>query len=307
LSNILQRRIRNFFLFSRLHTVIGTIVSIKSLYLIALSFHEDEQWHIQHLILTLIACLGANIYIVGLNQLTDIGIDRINKPYLPLASGTYSVSLAKWIIIISLLISISIGIYYSGFLLATILISLFLGTIYSLPPFRLKRFYFWAAFCIIVIRGLVVNFGLFLHFNMVLNQSKTIPPVIWMLAGSIFVMSMIIAWFKDIPDMEGDRSYRISTLSIKLGAQAVFLFGNIVLILLYASIIIFAYQFPQYWNSKVLMMAHGIFIIALLVVSSRIKPATKQSMSIYYQFIWLLFFLEYIAFAVSHFGFAQSN
>jgi homogentisate phytyltransferase/homogentisate geranylgeranyltransferase len=231
--------------------------------------------------------------------LTDIEIDRINKPYLPLASGAYSISLAKWIIAASLLIAIGLGIYYGGFLLATILISLFLGTIYSLPPFRLKRFYFWAAFCIIVIRGLVVNFGLFLHFNYVLNQSKSIPPVIWMLAGSIFVMSMIIAWFKDIPDMEGDRSYRISTLSLKLGAKTVFLVGNIVLVLLYLFIIVIAYQYPQNWNSTVLMTSHGIFILVLIVMSSRTKPAVKQSMSMYYQFIWLLFFMEYIAFAIS--------
>ncbi|XLR30996.1 hypothetical protein S83_058896, partial [Arachis hypogaea] len=38
-----------------------------------------------------VAALFMNIYIVGLNQLSDIEIDRINKPYLPLASGEYSV------------------------------------------------------------------------------------------------------------------------------------------------------------------------------------------------------------------------
>ena len=31
--------------------------------------------------------LLANVYIVGLNQLSDIEIDRVNKPELPLASG----------------------------------------------------------------------------------------------------------------------------------------------------------------------------------------------------------------------------
>ncbi|MCB0286844.1 MAG: UbiA family prenyltransferase, partial [Calditrichaeota bacterium] len=42
------------------------------------------------LLLALASCLGANIYIVGLNQITDIDIDRINKPDLPLASGIFS-------------------------------------------------------------------------------------------------------------------------------------------------------------------------------------------------------------------------
>ncbi len=291
--------IRNFLLFSRLHTVIGTVVSITSLYLIALSGNHDGQWHIQHLILTWIACLGANIYIVGLNQLTDIEIDKLNKPYLPLASGAYTVSVARSIIFVALLISVVIGIYYGGFLLATILISLFLGTIYSLPPFRLKRFYFWAAFCIIAIRGLVVNFGLFLHFNSVINHSRIIPPIIWLLASAIFVFSLVIAWFKDIPDMEGDRSHKISTLSIQLGAKQVFLLGNLILLFMYGIILVIVKQFPQYWNVKVMMISHIIFILALLFVASKIRPAEKKSMAPYYQFIWLLFFLEYIVFAIS--------
>ncbi len=32
------------------------------------------------------------MFITGLNQLTDVEIDRINKPYLPLASGAYTLT-----------------------------------------------------------------------------------------------------------------------------------------------------------------------------------------------------------------------
>ena len=39
----------------------------------------------------LVPSLLINIYIVGLNQLHDVEIDRVNKPYLPLASGDLSV------------------------------------------------------------------------------------------------------------------------------------------------------------------------------------------------------------------------
>lgn len=291
--------IRNFLLFSRLHTVIGTLISIFSLYMIALSGNHNVQGNIHYLLLTWIACLGANIYIVGLNQLTDIEIDKLNKPYLPLASGAYSKNQARWIIGITLLISVSIGIYCGGFLLATILVSLFLGTIYSLPPFRLKRFYFWAAFCIIAVRGLIVNFGLFLHFNSVINHSVEIPPVIRMLASTIFVFSLVIAWFKDIPDIEGDQNHRISTLSIKLGARKVFLSGNLILLTLYTVIVAMVIKDPQYGNSILLSLSHGIFIIILLIVASRVNPSDKRSISMYYQFVWLLFFMEYIIFALS--------
>jgi homogentisate phytyltransferase/homogentisate geranylgeranyltransferase len=42
------------------------------------------------LLQALIPALCMNVYIVGLNQIYDIEIDKVNKPYLPLASGEYS-------------------------------------------------------------------------------------------------------------------------------------------------------------------------------------------------------------------------
>src|SRR5690606_31831193 len=160
-------------------------------------------------LITIIACLGANIYIVGLNQITDIEIDKINKPHLPLASGAYSRKTAIIIIALSVLISIILGIVEGGYLLATLLISILIGSLYSLPPFRLKRFHFWAAFCIIAIRGLVVNLLIYLHFSDQIQGNAKLPPVIWLLTGGIFVFSIVIAWFKDIPDMAGDQKHKI--------------------------------------------------------------------------------------------------
>ena len=39
-----------------------------------------------------------NICIVGLNQLYDVEIDRVNKPYLPLASGELSEQQGRWLV-----------------------------------------------------------------------------------------------------------------------------------------------------------------------------------------------------------------
>eukprot|EP00670_Eutreptiella_braarudii_P008091 CAMPEP_0174344456 /NCGR_PEP_ID=MMETSP0810-20121108/27670_1 /TAXON_ID=73025 ORGANISM="Eutreptiella gymnastica-like, Strain CCMP1594" /NCGR_SAMPLE_ID=MMETSP0810 /ASSEMBLY_ACC=CAM_ASM_000659 /LENGTH=372 /DNA_ID=CAMNT_0015467591 /DNA_START=16 /DNA_END=1130 /DNA_ORIENTATION=+ len=46
---------------------------------------------------------------------------------------------------------------------ATLLGSAFLGTIYSLSPFRLKRFPLLAATCIFSVRGLLINVGFYAH------------------------------------------------------------------------------------------------------------------------------------------------
>ena len=42
------------------------------------------------LLQALTAALLMNVCIVGINQLYDVDIDRVNKPYLPLASGEIS-------------------------------------------------------------------------------------------------------------------------------------------------------------------------------------------------------------------------
>src|SRR3712207_8755450 len=45
---------------------------------------------LEQLLGAMLACLCGNVYIVGLNQLEDVEIDRINKPHLPIAAGEFS-------------------------------------------------------------------------------------------------------------------------------------------------------------------------------------------------------------------------
>ncbi len=289
----------NFIRFSRLHTVIGTTLSIVALFCLASSFSVTDSQHIGLLLLTILCCLGSNIFIVGLNQITDVEIDRINKPYLPLASGAFSMRLGYAIITVSVLVSLALAIFLGKYLLLTVLLSLALGTAYSLPPFRLKRFYFWAAFCIIAVRGLIVNLLLFLHFHNSMNGQQNIPLIVWILTAVIFVYSIVIAWFKDIPDMEGDRQFKINTLTLRLGAKNVFYIGNGMVSLVYILMVLLPFYSPMRINSMLFSVAHLIFILMLGIAVYRTKLDDKISMAKFYQFFWLLFFLEYATFAVA--------
>ncbi len=290
---------KNFIRFSRLHTVIGTSLSITTLYVLALSFSDYQHLHVGTWLLTLLSCLGANIYIVGLNQITDVGIDRINKPYLPLASGAFSMRLGYIIISLSVFISLVIALTLGRFLALAVILSLMLGTMYSLPPFRLKRFYFWAAFCIIAVRGLIVNTLLFLHFHSIISLKADLPPVIWLLTATIFIYSIIIAWFKDIPDMEGDKQFNINTLTLRLGAKNVFYIGNGLITAIYLSLMALPFYTDLEISKGFFLTAHLFLLTALWIVNSRVKIHSKTSFKLYYQFIWILFFLEYITFAVA--------
>lgn len=288
--------IKNFIRFSRLHTVVGTTLSITALYLLALSFSGFRELYLAEWALTLLSCLGANIFIVGLNQITDIEIDRINKPWLPLASGAFSLRTGQLLVGVSVLLSLAIAIYLGKYLLLTVVLSLALGTAYSLPPFRLKRFHFWAAFCIIAVRGVIVNLLLFLHFHDLINGQQSIPPIIWLLTAAIFVYSIVIAWFKDIPDMEGDRRFQINTLTLRLGAARVFRTGNGLLVLTCLGLIVLPFFFSFSLNPVFFAVIHLLMLLSLWITGRRVRLGEPASVRDYYQFIWVLFFLEYVVF-----------
>lgn len=82
----------SFYKFTRPHTMLGTFLSICSVSVLSM---YGQTWDPQcwtALCTALTAALLANISIVGLNQCFDVEVDRVNKPYLPLASGEWTLS-----------------------------------------------------------------------------------------------------------------------------------------------------------------------------------------------------------------------
>lgn len=312
--NFVQQRFPQlyaFWKFSRPHTVIGTSLSAFSLWLIALV--ESGQWQtngtaalvpaLPALLWAWFACLCGNIYIVGLNQIEDVAIDRVNKPHLPLASGEFS-SVQGWaIVLITGALALVISAWQGPFLMATVWVSLLIGTAYSLPPIRLKRFPVWAALCIFSVRGAIVNLGLFLHFNQQLGGPgfdglSQIPGPIWALTIFILVFTFAIAIFKDIPDLEGDRRYQISTFTIRLGAEAVFKLARAVLTVCYAGMILAGLLLPGL-NPLILVTSQAILLGLMWWRSTQVNLQDKAEVARFYQFIWKLFFLEYLLFPLA--------
>ena len=280
-----------FWKFSRPHTIAGTTLSVLGLYLIVLAANRQFIPHPSSLILPLIACLCGNIYIVGLNQLEDIGIDRINKPHLPLASGEFPLWQGRAIVALTGFLAIALAASQSQYLLGMVGLSLAIGTAYSLPPIRLKRFPFWASLCIFTVRGAIVNLGLFLHFN----QGFPIPANVWALTLFILVFTFAIAIFKDIPDMEGDRQYNIRTLTLRLGQRPVFNLARWVLTLCYLGMAGVGFFLPGV-NAPFLILSHLMALGLMWLRSYKLDLQDKAEIARFYQFIWKLFFLEYLIF-----------
>ena len=291
-----------FWKFSRPHTIIGTSLSVLALYLLGLATTDSSvtPGNLEQLLGALLACLCGNVYIVGLNQLEDVEIDQINKPHLPIAAGEFSREHAQLIVAVMGILALVLAGWLGLWLLLMVGASLAIGTAYSLPPVRLKRFPFWAALCIFSVRGAIVNLGLFLHFSNCLAGNVLFPPAsVWVLTLFIVVFTFAIAIFKDIPDMEGDKQYNITTFTIQLGKQAVFNLARWVITMCYVGMIVAGGLELHSANPVFLVLTHLVALGLMWWRSLQVDLQDKNAIAQFYQFIWKLFFLEYLIFPAS--------
>lgn len=140
--------------FSRPHTIIGTAISVISISMLALEGASPTLAAGVALLQALASALLMNVAIVGINQLYDVEIDKVNKPYLPLASGEMTQQQGTAIVAATALGGLAIGVASGSLpLLLTLGVSLLLGVLYSTdhPLMRWKRSPLLAAGCILVV------------------------------------------------------------------------------------------------------------------------------------------------------------
>lgn len=293
----------SFWKFSRPHTILGTSLSVFALYFITLAVNQSfiSVDNLKELLGAWTACLCGNIYIVGLNQLYDVEIDRVNKPDLPLASGQFSLKQGQWIVGLTGFAAIIIASFVGFWLWLTVGISLLIGTAYSVPPIRLKRFPLLAAFCILTVRGIIVNLGLFLQFNGVLTLPVFIPSVVWILTFFVLIFTIAIAVFKDVPDLEGDKKYQIQTFTLIWGPSVIFNLTRWVITVCYLGMALVGILGLGLINAPFFVGFHLVLLGLLWWRSRDVDLTQKSAIAEFYQFIWKLFFLEYILFPLACF------
>ncbi|KOM34551.1 hypothetical protein LR48_Vigan02g070100 [Vigna angularis] len=140
----------------------------------------------------LIPHLFMDLFVNGVNQVFDFEIDKINKPYLPLAAG--KISFRSCAIIVALSAILGLGLNFmigSPALIWNFVLSATLWTCYSANTFVLKR-------PLLFTRSLIVTM-LFMSFY-----------------------STGIALAKDIPDVEGDIKHGVDTFAASLGQKRLF-------------------------------------------------------------------------------------
>ena len=274
--------------FSRPHTVLGTFISATGLYLIAVA--ELPGAGLDHLFWVMVAGAGVNVAIVGVNQLTDVEIDRINKPHLPLAAGDLSRDAAWRIVVVAAVVPVVLAVTQGALELAAVVAALAVGAAYSLPPLRLKRFPVVASLCISGVRAIAVNLGMYGHFALAFGGSLTIPAAVWALTAFVLPFSFAIAVLKDVPDREGDRRFRIATFTVRLGERRAARLGLAALVAAYVGMIVLGPPLVDDADGIVLAVGHASALGLLLAWARR---ADAAAFGAFYMRVWALFFAEY--------------
>uniref|UniRef100_A0A0G4FQG2 Homogentisate phytyltransferase n=1 Tax=Chromera velia CCMP2878 TaxID=1169474 RepID=A0A0G4FQG2_9ALVE len=300
--------------FTRPHTIRGTILA--SVVGVARALVENPECVdlalVPRALFGLLGLLLGNAWIVGVNQIYDVDIDRVNKPYLPVASGELTRTQAWILLTISgVLGPLLVRKFYPGLIFLMYMSGLVIGTSYSVPPFHLKRFPVAAGLIIATVRGFLLNFGVYYAARQALGLPFVWNPSVVFLARFMTVFALVIAITKDLPDVEGDKKYKVDTFATKLGVKKVATIACALLGSNYLSAILEAgwkgvkgssggaaglgrFLFGEQLGRWVPMVGgHFIFLCLLLRNLSDLKENSQESIKLFYRRIWDLFYLEY--------------
>jgi homogentisate phytyltransferase/homogentisate geranylgeranyltransferase len=189
----------------------------------------------------------------------------------------------------------------------TLAASLILGVLYSadLPLMRWKRSPLLAAGCILAVRAVIVQVGFFAHMHAAAGAAELVVgrPLLF-ITGFMLLFSVVIALFKDIPDVRGDRQAGLRTLSVRFGEARVFWACVGLLLSLYAAGVVFGLTAPppppgapawQGWVSKgVVAAGHAALGGALLARARRVDTSKHGDITGFYMFVWALLYSEYL-------------
>lgn len=283
--------------FARPHTVIATTVQVITLFLIVGGRAGLARDSFGLVAVALAACLALNLYVVGLNQLTDVEIDRVNKPWLPVAAGALSFDQGRLLVIGAAVVAVGLAAYAGPWLLLTVVLIMLIGSAYSLPPTRLKRYPMAAALSIAVARGVIANLGVALHYQERLGGP--LPVLTLALLGVFFFgFGLVIAIYKDIPDDAGDRLHQIETFTTRLGKRRALDLGRAVLTVCYALPIGLALAGLPSRDALFLLVSHAAIIALFWAVSARVDLGRQRSVSSFYMFLWALFYAEFAVLSI---------
>lgn len=302
----LKARLRAIYKFTRPHTIRGTILASFAGTTRALidtpGAIANAQWAVMlpRAFIGMIALLCGNAFIVGINQIFDDEIDKLNKPFLPVASGEMSKRFA-WIAVATAGIvgPVLVNIFFPSMLFKLYMLGWTLGCVYSVPPIRTKRNPFAAGLTIATVRGFLLNFGVYYAVKDAIGSTFSWSPKVSFIARFMTMFATVIAVTKDLPDVEGDKAYNISTFATKVGVANIAKGATACLLLNYIHAIgTGVLATSGVFNMIPMIGGHVALAFMLLYHFRKLEPSSTPSIKKYYKHIWDLFYLEYVLYTL---------
>jgi len=297
----LKAKFRALYKFTRPHTIRGTILASFAGTTRALidtpGAIQNAQWGLllPRAVIGMVALLFGNAFIVGINQIYDEDIDKMNKPFLPVASGEMSKKFA-WVTVLTCGICgpLIVGNFFPPLLLKLYMLGWALGLAYSVPPFRTRQNPFLAGITIATVRGFLLNFGVYYAVKDAIGAGFSWSPKVSFIARFMTGFATVIAVTKDLPDIEGDKAFEVKTFATKLGVDKIAKGATACLLLNYVHAIATGVLSKAGTFNPVPMIGGHLALASMLVARFRtLDTSSMGSIKTFYKRIWDLFYLEY--------------
>nr|GEW44402.1 UbiA prenyltransferase family [Tanacetum cinerariifolium] len=257
--------------YSRAYTLKGTVLSIVSICLLAVQRLTDftPSFSLGVLQAVIGGCL-ANLFVVGINQLSDIKIDK------GICLGW---SVNSWPLKLSLLIWFGVGAAYSV----------------NLPFLRWKRFPVLCTLCACSFQGVILPLLFHLHAQIHIHgRPLLLSKHAIFVFGIMSVYTTVLAVFKDIPDVEGDKINGINSFASRFGPKRVFWICVWLLEMVYAVAILTGISSARFWIRLIMVTGHSILGFILWRNANLVDLNNKEAIESFYLFIWKLYCAEYL-------------
>ncbi|KAL0911223.1 hypothetical protein M5K25_019346 [Dendrobium thyrsiflorum] len=118
------------------------------------------------------------------------------------------------------------------------------------------------------------------------------PLILGTIVVSIFCV--VVALFKDVPDIEGDKKFGIRSLAASLGQKKVFWICVCLLEMVYIFAIVFGATSSRPWSKLITILGHSVLALFLWKQTMSVDLQNKFSVESFYVLIWQLLFAEYM-------------
>ncbi|NTV03055.1 MAG: UbiA family prenyltransferase [Chlorobiaceae bacterium] len=212
----------------------------------------------------------------SVNDYFDLELDMVNEPTRPIPSGrlTKSEALWNWSIVLAValalgaMLSINIGGTRGLVILSTFFTGLFLGFVYSAPPFKLKKNILLSGPAVGISYGVIP----WLSANALFSDLR--PEVLWM-AGLNFFMGLALIIMNDFKSREGDAQAGMKSLAVMIGPRNTFLVAFLIVDLVFGVFAWLAWS----WGFSYLSWFILLSLLVILVVEIRLVRDPQNGVS----------------------------